>query len=247
MALGLLSALPEEQEYLLKKLPGRTVRVGGRDYWLGSINFQDVILVLSGIGKVAAATTTVTLIEHFHATWILMMGVAGGLASYLNRGDLVLGTELVQHDLNASPFFPRYYIPHLGLSHLTTHQEMQHHLASSIQQTLQQATPIELSPSLHNRIKLYQGLMLTGDQFLQTHFERDLLLKSFPKALTIDMESAAVAQVCADHEVPFLVLRSISDIVGQPESSMDYSEYLMQHAGPLLAWLIYQFLSERKH
>ncbi len=89
----------------------RSERVAGRDFHFGSIDGRPVVLVLSGIGKVAAAATTALLLDRFEVDALLFTGVAGGLGRGVAVGDVVLARELLQHDLDASPIFPRYEVP----------------------------------------------------------------------------------------------------------------------------------------
>ena len=105
---AILSALAEEQYGLIEHLqkPSK-VRHAGRDFWQGNLHGQSVVLALSKIGKVAAATTATALIERFGAKRMVFTGVAGGLGRGVNVGDVVVGQSFVQHDLDVSPLFPR--------------------------------------------------------------------------------------------------------------------------------------------
>ena len=109
---AILSALAEEQNGLLEQLhQPRQVNHGGRDFWLGELDGHRVVLGLSRIGKVAAATTATTLITSLGVSRIVFTGVAGGVGVGVRVGDVVVATEFVQHDLDASPIFPRFEVP----------------------------------------------------------------------------------------------------------------------------------------
>ena len=109
---AILSALAQEQQGLLGQLTGaRQVQRAGRDFWLGDLHGAPVVLALSRIGKVAAATTATTLIEAFGADRIVFTGVAGALGPDVRVGDVVVASHFVQHDMDASPLFPRFEIP----------------------------------------------------------------------------------------------------------------------------------------
>ena len=112
---AILSALAEEQQGLIEQLknPQRSERAG-RVFWTGSLHGQPVVLALSKIGKVAAATTATTLIEAFGVQRIVFTGVAGGLGDGVQVGDVVVATDFVQHDMDASPLFARYEVPLYG-------------------------------------------------------------------------------------------------------------------------------------
>ena len=112
---AILSALPEEQAGLLAQLEGaRRHTVASRDFWLGRLQGKPVVLALSRIGKVSASLTASVLIGHLGVSRIVFTGVAGGLASGVRVGDVVVAQDFIQHDLDASPLFPRYEVPLYG-------------------------------------------------------------------------------------------------------------------------------------
>ena len=117
---AILSALAEEQHDLIERLHQPVqVRHAGRDFWLGNLYGQPVVLALSKMGKVAAATTATALIERFGVRRLVFTGVAGGLGCGVNVGDVVVGRSFVQHDLDVPPLFPRYEVPLYGKPGLT--------------------------------------------------------------------------------------------------------------------------------
>ena len=112
---AILSALPEEQAGLLAQLEGaRRHTVASRDFWLGRLQGRPVVLALSRIGKVSASLTASVLIGHLGVSRIVFTGVAGGLAPGVKVGDVVVAQDFIQHDLDASPLFPRYEVPLYG-------------------------------------------------------------------------------------------------------------------------------------
>ena len=112
MTTAILSALQEEQSSLLQHLqrPRRTMHAG-RAFWQGDWHGRPVVLALSGIGKVAAATTATALVERFGVARIVFTGVAGGVGDGVQVGDVVVAHDYVQHDMDASPLFPRWELP----------------------------------------------------------------------------------------------------------------------------------------
>jgi len=119
MTLAILSALAEEQHGLVDAMQDmQCLRHAGRDFWLGRLHGHEVVCALSGIGKVAAATTTAALIERFGVRGILFTGVAGGIGADVNVGDVVIARSFLQHDMDASPIFPRWQLPGYGRSTL---------------------------------------------------------------------------------------------------------------------------------
>lgn len=114
-ATAILSALPEEQQGLAAGLQTPVcTRHAGRDYWSGLLHGQPVVLALSRIGKVAAATTAAALIERFGVARVVFTGVAGVVGPGVCVGDVVVGSSCLQHDMDASPLFPRFEIPLYG-------------------------------------------------------------------------------------------------------------------------------------
>jgi adenosylhomocysteine nucleosidase len=206
---AILSALAEEQQGLLELLqqPHKT-RHAGRDFWQGRLHGRPVILALSRIGKVAAATTSVALIERFHAGRIVFTGVAGGLADGVQVGDVVVASAFAQHDLDASPLFPRYEVPLYGRARFNCDEALTAQLLQAGRAGLERL-------ALPAKTLLHHGLMASGDRFVSGSAEARSLRSALGQAghdvLAVEMEGAAVAQVCFDYGIPFAAVRTISD------------------------------------
>jgi len=126
----------------------RSVRIGGRDFHTGRIGQREVVLVLSGIGKVAAATTATVLIQAFDVAQLLFTGAAGGLGPGVRVGDVVVARELLQHDMDASPLFPRFEVPLTGRSRFPTDAALTRSLADVARDCLADAeAPITCATS----------------------------------------------------------------------------------------------------
>ncbi|MBP7453253.1 MAG: 5'-methylthioadenosine/adenosylhomocysteine nucleosidase [Ottowia sp.] len=206
----------QELALVLQTLPDeRRQHVASRDYWVGHWHGHDVVAVLSRIGKVAAATTATALIERFGVTHIVFSGVAGGLADGVRVGDVVLADAFLQHDMDASPLFPRHEVPLYGRARFDTDACLTEQLAVAARQVL--AEPASwLSRSAMDEFgvqapRLHTGLIVSGDRFVSTSAESAALRQAIPGALAVEMEGAAVAQVCHDYGLPFAALRVISD------------------------------------
>jgi len=169
-----------------------------------------VVLVLSGIGKVAAATTAAVLLDGLDVRALLLTGVAGGLAAGVAVGDVVIARTLLQHDMDASPLFPRYEVPLTGRSHFPADAGICAALAAGCSQVLQ-APHAALARHGIAAPRLHSGLVISGDRFVATGAESAALRAALPEALAVEMEGAAVAQVCADFARPFGVVRTVSD------------------------------------
>ena len=202
---ALLALMPDEQR----------VRVAGRDFWVGHLHGRPVVAVLSRIGKVAAAITATVLLERFGVRAIVFTGVAGGLAPGVNVGDVVVATQLLQHDLDASPIFPKYEVPLMGLSRFAADAAIGDALAAVARETLRDPVALVGQEAvaefgLHSP-KVHRGLLVSGDRFVSTTAESEALQRALPDALAVEMEGAPVAQVCHDYGVPFAAMRTISD------------------------------------
>jgi adenosylhomocysteine nucleosidase len=216
MRLALVSAMHEELAAVLARLPDeqKTV-VAGREFWVGHWHGHEVVAVLSRIGKVAAATTATTLIERFGVNCLVFTGVAGGLAPQVQVGDVVVGRAFVQHDMDASPLFPRHEVPLTGMTYFPADAALTDLLAQAAPLALQDmVTALPKSEWLdldlaHARV--HQGLIASGDRFVSQTAESQALVRDIPDALAVEMECAAMAQVCHDYEVPLAAVRIISD------------------------------------
>jgi adenosylhomocysteine nucleosidase len=205
---AILSALAQEQDGLLHQLEdARCVQRAGRAFWCGTLAGKPVVLALSRIGKVAAATTTVALIEAFGVGQVVFTGVAGGVGAGVAVGDVVVGSTFLQHDMDASPLFPRYEIPLYGQTLFQTDPALTALLVRASQ------TAVPHGPN--RAVAVHQGLIASGDRFVSGASEAQQLVLALQTGghspLAVEMEGAAVAQVCADYRVPFAAVRTISD------------------------------------
>jgi adenosylhomocysteine nucleosidase len=248
MTLALVSAMPEELQAVLDLLPDeQRVNVGGRAFWRGHLHGQAVVAVLSGIGKVAAATTTTVLAQHFGASALVMTGVAGGLGAGVKVGDVVVARELLQHDMDASPIFPRHEVPGHGRARFATDTALSERLARACEATLRDPVAA-LGQGAVNAFALqaprvHTGLLISGDRFVSRTAESQALQAELPDALAVDMESAAVAQVCADFGLPFAVVRTISDRADDA-AHVDFPRFLTQVASRYSAAIVERLLGE---
>ena len=248
--LAIVSAMHDELSQLLALMPDEHKQTrAGREFWVGHLHGHDVVLVLSGIGKVAAATTATLLIEHFHVCQIVFTGVAGGLGKNVNVGDLVVADSFLQHDLDVSPLFPKYEVPSYGVTSFQADKA----LAAELKQACD-AVLVELDDILtiearaaFNLInpQLHTGLLISGDRFVSTTAESQKLQLDLPLALAVEMESAAFAQVCHDYKVPFAAVRTISDRADD-DASVDFNRFLSQVASHYSAVIVNKWLKNKE-
>jgi adenosylhomocysteine nucleosidase len=225
---AILSALAEEQAGLIEALqsPHQVVHAG-RIFWCGNLWDQPVVLALSRIGKVAAATTTTALIAHFGVGRVVFTGVAGGVGAGVQVGDVVVGTSYVQHDMDASPLFPRYEIPLYGQAVFTGD--------AALGAAVHQAAEVAVANTHHQgrAPAVHRGLIVSGDRFVNGAAEVAALVGRLAEAghtpLAVEMEGAAVAQVCADYGVPFVAVRTISDRADD-SAHLDFSRFVAEVA-----------------
>jgi len=216
MKFGILGAMPQEVALMARSMTvHRTTEAGLRTFYEGEWAGQEVVLVLSRVGKVSAAVTTLLLIERFGVSHIVFTGVAGAVDRRLRIGDVVIADRLIQHDMDARPLFPRFEIPLLAKTDFpaTLHAET----FAAAERYFAETFPHHVSPekcAVHGITQpaVYQGLTISGDQFVADPAKTAALEEALPGALCTEMEGAAVAQVC--HEmgsIPFAVIRVISD------------------------------------
>jgi adenosylhomocysteine nucleosidase len=205
------------------------------------VHGQPVVLVLSRIGKVAAATTATALVERFDVSAIVFTGVAGGLASGVNVGDMVVASEFIQHDMDASPLFAPLEIPLYGRAVFPTDAGLTESLRAAAQGLLNNLSRWVDRDTLHalhvQSPKVHSGLVLSGDRFVSTSAESQALQKRLPLALAVEMEGAAVAQVCHDYGVPFAAVRTISDRADD-HATIDFSRFIQEVASRYTSALI---------
>ncbi|OZI26128.1 5'-methylthioadenosine/S-adenosylhomocysteine nucleosidase [Bordetella genomosp. 9] len=216
--LGIMAALHDEIAGLLAHMgPGAACRrIGMRDYYVGDLYGQPCVVVLARIGKVAAAATAVTLIREFDVRAVLFTGLAGGVAPGVNVGDVVIADALLHHDLDARPLFPQYEVPLLGVSRLPTDARMNGVLAQCAADYLALVLGRDVDAATRDLFAigspmLHRGLIASGDRFISDADTAGGVSSALPDALCVEMEGAAVAQVCHEYEIPCAVLRTISD------------------------------------
>ena len=183
--------------------------------YTGKLGDIDIVLVKCGIGKVAAAVSTTVIVNHFNPDYVINTGSAGGFSSHLNIGDIVIGTELCHSDADLTHF--GYEIGQCA--GMPTHFESDKKLVE-----LASASISELK-----NVQLQQGLICTGDAFIGSDEAAAIIRHNFPATCAVEMEGVAIAQSCYLLEVPFIVIRSLSDIAGKT-STVSFQTYLEQAA-----------------
>ena len=213
--IGIIGAMEEEVAALKVKMNIEDQRViAGMEFCKGICESQPVVVVRSGIGKVNAAVCTQILCDVFHVEAIVNTGVAGSLRNEINIGDIVLSTDALQHDMDATGFgYEPGIIPRMETSVFEGDQELI---------TLAEKVCKEVNPE----IQVFKGRVVSGDQFISDHQVKERIIQLFDGYCT-EMEGAAIAQAAWLNKVPYLVIRAISD-KADGSAEMDYSEFEMK-------------------
>ena len=230
--IGIMGAIPQEINGVVNLLTNKQEhKIGRRSYFTGELNNQKVVVVFSRVGKVAASATVTTLILEFKVSELIFTGVAGGIHADVKIGDIVLGQSLIQHDMNAQPLFPAYEIPMLGKAYFEADSSQLEVATTAILEILEEQ-------HLHNVIsekdldkfnihqpQLHVGLIGSGDLFFSTNSQKEKLQQNLPEMLCVEMEGAAVAQVCYEFDIPFIIIRTISDDADD-HSTLDFNSFI---------------------
>ena len=213
---GILGAMASEISALVDEMAvDEAGKSAGFEFWRGRLRERDCLIARCGMGKVAAAACVQRLIDEWNVSSVVLCGLAGGLRGDLRLGDIVVGESYVQHDVDASPIFPRFHIPGLGTDRLAAPAAL---TAAAFEAARAFATA-GLAGSVGGETlarfgieapRVFKGLIATGDQFI-ADATREALRRDLPAALCVEMEGAAVAQVCTLNATPFVVVRVVSD------------------------------------
>lgn len=228
MKFGVICAMQEELKELRAALRDEKITtLGGKEYFAGTIDNQSVVLVESGIGKVEAGITTEHLATDFQADVIINSGSAGGIGDGLHVGDVVVSSETAYHDVDATAF---------GYVYGQLPQKTPRFKASEKWSTaLMQA-------GTKTGLNVKKGLIVTGDQFVASQDAIAKIKEHFPEALSAEMEGAAVGQVATDHEIPYVVVRAMSD-TGDEEAGVSFDEFIID-AGKRSAKMLLQLFND---
>lgn len=215
--IGIIGAMQEEVDLLLAALQDKVeVSRSGIRFVTGSLHGRNVTVCKCGVGKVNAAVYTQVLIDRFSVEKVIFTGVAGALDPELNIGDIVISTSSQQHDMDVTPLgFPRGVIPFQEVSDWPADAELVRIAAEAGE---------KVAPG-----RCRKGKVLSGDQFVADREAVKQLRETFGGACT-EMEGAAVAQACAMNQVPYVVIRSMSD-KADGSASVNFAEFTVEAAG----------------
>jgi len=212
--IAIMGAMPEEIEPIISKLENlKETQYAANTYYEGSYKGQDLVVAYSKIGKVFATLTATSLIEKFDCDTLLFSGVAGAISSELSIGDLIIADGLCQHDLDITAFgHPYGYVPE-GEVCIPADAALR---------------TVAKEVAKDKGLTLVEGIIATGDQFVANPERKAWIGETF-KAHALEMEGASVAVVCSSLEIPFFILRAISDSADM-DASFNFDEFLESSA-----------------
>lgn len=216
MKVAIIGAMEEEVTLLRNNIENSTIEtIAGCEFTTGKMDGVDVVLLRSGIGKVNAAMSTTILLQKFSPDYIINTGSAGGYNPSLNVGDVVISSEVRHHDVDVTIFGYEYgQVPQLPAAFVATESLVK------IAENSAQEIP---------DINFVKGLIATGDAFMNDPDRVEFVRTKFTDLQAVEMEAAAIAQVAHQFEVPFVIIRSLSDIAGK-ESNVSFDQYLEKAA-----------------
>ncbi len=221
--IGIIGAMDTEVQHLIARLQQPVASdIAGRHFICGTLAGHNVVVVQSGIGKVAAAITAQLLIDRFHTDILINTGMAGGLDSRLAVKDLVIGTAAVHHDFNLTAFghAPGYLYGEDDTKPTAFAAD------ESLVSLAMEAAAAVLPPTS----KAITGLIASGDIFVDDTALKHRIIGAFGAAAT-EMEGAAIAQTATANQVPFIILRTISDLA-EHQANVSFDE-LERYVGQL--------------
>lgn len=230
MKIGIISAIKDEILDLLNKSKATMLLIKGQSkIFLGSLYKNEIIFLISGIGKVSSTIGATILIEYFSPKFIINIGTAGSISKNNKIGDIIVSKKICYHDVDITKFgfkhgqlknLPQFFIPDKKLSHLF----------------------INTSKKLNIIVK-YE-IICTGDSFINTKKQIKKIKKFFPNSSAVEMEGAAIGQVCYIFKTPFIILKSISDLSNK-NSAKSFKKFL-KNSSYKISLIIEKMLSNLK-
>ena len=216
MTIGIIGAMEEEVILLREQIQNlKTQTLAGFEFYNGQLSGRDVVVLRSGIGKVNAAMSTTLLIDHFAPKAIINTGSAGGFHTDLEVGDIVISRSVCHHDVDVTPFgYAHGQVPGLPACFVPD-SELINKAKASIEAL--------------GEVSHMHGLIASGDRFMHLVEDVESTRGKFPEMIACEMEAAAVAQVCHQFKVPFVVIRALSDIAGK-ENVIAFDAFLAKAA-----------------
>lgn len=247
MRIGIAGAMSEEVDQIKDLISVENEEIiAGRTYYSGKIYNNDVTLVVTKVGKVSTAQGITTLIQRFGCSFVLLAGTSGAASPLLNIGDVVIGSALIQHDVDLSPLgFQRFEIPIIGKTYFYANEndviKGMETADKYISKLFKDEISLELSESFQIKDpKVYSGTIASGDRFMTNPSEVQELCNQIDDLKCVDMESGAAAQVCYENNIPLLVIRVISDKANE-HADIDFIKFLTEVSGVMIKSIVRVF------
>ena len=214
--IGIIGAMQQEVAILKELIEvQKTLKIMHVEFTIGTLHGKEVVLLESGIGKVNVAIATTLLLEKFSINYVINTGSAGGIKSDAEVGDVVISESVAYHDVDVTGFGRYAWGQVPGMPAVF---ESDKKLISKVEDVLETAD-----------VRHFKGQIVTGDAFVNRPDQLAKIKENFSDAVALEMEAAAVAQVCHIANVPFVVVRALSDIAGK-ESHLSFDEFLPKAA-----------------
>jgi len=228
--IGIIGAMAQEVEILAGQLDNaQRHEHAGCTFYRGQRHGLDITILQSGIGKVNAAVGTAVLLERFQPQAIINTGSAGGFAIDMNIGDVVISSEVRHHDVDVTAFgYEMGQVPGMPPAFA----------ADSGLKSYAKGAIADL-----NEVSVREGMIATGDSFMADPQRVEQLRQQFPDMLAVDMEAAAIAQSCHLFDVPFVIIRALSDIPGDTDNHLSFEQFLevaAQHSSRMVDQMLKQ-------
>ncbi len=227
--IGIIGAMEIEVETLKSHMQiTQTMEKASMTFLEGTLHQIPVVVVRSGIGKVNAGMCVQILADIFHVTHVINTGVAGSLNAAIDIGDIVVSTDTLYHDVDATGFgYPLGEVPQLGALTFAADSGMISRARSSCE-------------IVNPEIKVFEGRIVSGDQFVSSPQVKENILKHFPGSFCTEMEGAAISHAAWLNHIPFVIIRAISD-KADDSAHMDYSAFekaAAEHSARLVEHMI---------
>ena len=229
--IGIIGAMDVEVDTLKSEANiTKSTEISGMEFMEGSLGGKPVVIVKCGMGKVNAGVCANTLISKFGCNRIINTGVAGSLDNQIDIGDIVVSTDAVQHDFDVEPIgFRKGEIPYTEKIAFEADEELRAAAAEAVRESV-------------SDVKLFEGRVCTGDQFIDTDEKKQAIISNFG-GMCCEMEGGAIAQTCYLNNVPFVIIRAISD---KEDGSASVEYEIFQEAAANNCAKIVEYMVEKK-
>lgn len=247
MKIGIMGAMIEEVSSIKNAMTiYKKTEIADRLYYEGTLGGIEAVLSFSRWGKVASSSTATTMINVFGVQSIFFTGVAGAVSDHLNIGDVVIASALYQHDMDARPLYQQFQIPLIEKIFFEPSAESVNRAKKAVGSFLKKISTL-INDELLSKYSIetpsfYTGIIASGDKFITcAKKNNDLALKD-EHVLAVEMEGAAVAQVCYEHKIPYTIIRIISDKANH-SAAIDFQSFIADIASAYSAGIISEYVS----